>query len=82
MEAFPIGFPIETGSMPGHRSRYFTTLKSHNFLMRKYFLIGQKINDRTVMKFNSKNRNFWTNAMRGNFSGKVYLAPLFKAAST
>ena len=34
-EAFPIGFPIETGLMTGHRIRHSTTLKSHNFLMRK-----------------------------------------------
>ena len=42
METFPIGFPIETGIMTGHRSRYFTTLKSHNFLMRKCFLDRSK----------------------------------------
>ena len=37
METFPIGFPIETGIMPGHRSRYFTTLKCNNFLANGYF---------------------------------------------
>ena len=40
---FPIGFPLETRLMTGHRMRYSTALKSHNFLMRKYFSDRSKI---------------------------------------
>ena len=38
-----IGFPIETEPVTARASTHSTTLKSHNFLMRKYFVGWSKI---------------------------------------